>query len=165
MPLEDNLTNSRSSLYFAYTDLSCFDYRSLVSSVPSKNAHLIIMNNYRINCPFSVYLSVLKSSGARCYDDDDRRSSCATRMLTYSYIRLLFPLAFLSLIIFLLFVLISRRKCRISDENIRRIFGENFSNVRRVYLQSLNHILSKTDVSDGKITRESSQQSQDVRAR
>lgn len=65
------------SLYTAYTDLTCFDYtKQSIRYRSSKRRHLYFLDKYRQHSPFPVYLSILKSNGPMCYRNYPD-SSCA----------------------------------------------------------------------------------------
>ncbi|CAF1362078.1 unnamed protein product, partial [Adineta ricciae] len=56
------------SLYTAYTDVKCFPYvKKLNRYRLSKRSYLYFLDKYRRHSPFSVYLSILKSNGPKCY--------------------------------------------------------------------------------------------------
>ena len=56
------------SLYTAFTDIQCYDYKKISKRYRLvKRRHFHFLNSYRHHSPFPVYLSVLKSNGPKCY--------------------------------------------------------------------------------------------------
>ena len=81
-----------SSIYTAYTDLSCFDYtKTKHRYLLFKQKYIYSLNIYRYSSPFPVYVSILKFNGPTC-DRHYPDSSCAvhsklffTNLIQYSY--------------------------------------------------------------------------------
>lgn len=175
MPLEGKSRKDRSSFYAAYTDLACYDYRPLISSdVNPVKKHLIFLNTYRLHSPFPVYLSILQSNGPQCYEEIDQ-SSCATSKLVLPfYPRLLSIILILSIIA--IGLLLHRRRTISSsssssttetirkpiDETLEKQFRQWFDqhdhveHLRQACREALNHVLTKTDVSDDRHANASS---------
>ncbi|CAF3518330.1 unnamed protein product [Rotaria sp. Silwood1] len=66
-----------SSIYTAYTDLHCYDYRKITYHYfSSKQKYIYFLDTYRHHSPFPIYLSILKSNGPKCYRHYPN-SSCA----------------------------------------------------------------------------------------
>jgi hypothetical protein len=87
-------TVDRSSLYVAYTDISCDDSTRIIRRyLLSQEKQL---DTYRYRSPFPVYLSILKSHGPQCYRHYPT-SSCAmnsisTRTSTYRSLCVYWPI-------------------------------------------------------------------------
>ena len=67
-----------SSIYAAYVDLNCYDY----TKKPHLDRHIDFLDTYRLQSPFPVYLSILKSNGPKCYRHYPN-SFCAIRSKSF----------------------------------------------------------------------------------
>ena len=72
---EDLIQSNSTSIYTAFTDLNCYDYRKLIHK--SKQNYLSFLNTYRYRSPFPIYVSIIKSNGPTCHPFYSN-SSCAT---------------------------------------------------------------------------------------
>ncbi|CAF1010754.1 unnamed protein product [Adineta ricciae] len=102
-----------SSFYAAYTDLRCTEHARLIARQSlSKHKHFDVLDMYRSQSPFPIYLSILNSNGPKCYRDYSE-SYCANSpnassiSLTKSFNYFAQLLMFMS-IVSIIFVFITR---------------------------------------------------------
>lgn len=96
-----------SSIYPAFTDLNCYDYRK--STHRYKQNYIYFLNTYRLQSPFPIYLSIIQSNGPQCYPNHPK-SSCAIHSKKQSFRFTRFSVIIIVSIIIILFIISDRKR-------------------------------------------------------